>query len=311
MCGYVGIYSDKLPSNEKFLESLTKIYHRGPDNQGIQTLQNLILGHSRLSIIDLNKNANQPIFSACGRFLLIHNGEIYNFETIKKELINLGLTFQTNSDSEVILQSYNQWGEKCLQKFDGMFSFVIYDKDQNKLFGARDRIGVKPLYYHLDNESFIFSTTINSILTLKPELKNKTCENAIRAYFEIGFLPGEISSYQDIKKILPGHSFNFDLETKKLEISKYWDFKTSTPYKGKYNQATNELHNILRRSVKSRFVSDVPVGIFLSGGIDSSLVQPQTSGRHHRILRTFAHLGRKDVAASPCPFHHNRRGNRP
>ena len=172
MCGILGVYDSSGVNKSRFTESLSKLYHRGPDNQGEKEInKKLFFGHTRLSIIDLDSSSNQPFFED-ENYILTYNGEIFNYLELKEKLKLKGCIFKTNGDTEVVLKSYIFWGEKCVERFNGMWAFAIYDKIKNQIFCSRDRYGIKPFYYTFDRENFIFSSMINSIITYDESIKS-------------------------------------------------------------------------------------------------------------------------------------------
>lgn len=281
MCGIAGYAGS---GNKKtLLTMLGAISHRGPDDQGIYIDKKVGLGNNRLSIIDLSSKGRQPIFDDTRSICIVFNGEIYNFQDLRKELESK-YTFKTNTDTEVLLMSYKEWGIDCLQRLNGMFSFVIYDKNKDLLFGARDRLGEKPLKYYFNGESFIFASEIKGIL---PALKSKPEIDpiAINHYLTFGYVPAPLTGFKNIYKLPPGHFFHY--KQGKLKIKKYWRLD----FKNKINLPEKEWENILikklRESVKSRLIADVPVGVFLSGGIDSSALVALISQITKNKIKTF------------------------
>jgi asparagine synthase (glutamine-hydrolysing) len=268
MCGIAGIVGFKA-NKQRILSMLDYQKHRGPDFMDYYVEDdNIALGHNRLSIIDLSTNANQPFYSECGNFILVYNGEIYNYPELKKELQHK-YTFTTQSDTEVLLNSFLEWGEKSLDKLKGMFSFAIWDKRKQKLFAARDRFGVKPFYYFLDTENFHFASEINTIfhsgVTKIPN--NKVWLN----YFSEGSygLPSE-TFWKNLHQ-LPG-GYYLTLEQNKLEIKKWYFFENNVQllFDKKEKDEEEYITQLLLKSINLRFRADVPVGFNLSGGLDSS-----------------------------------------
>jgi asparagine synthase (glutamine-hydrolysing) len=279
MCGIVGSYSNgNHESQEKRIqEAVNALKHRGPDDKGIEKYllndSSLILGHTRLAIIDLSSSGHQPMNSFSGRYSLIFNGEIYNYIEIREELIALGYTFQTNTDTEVLLSAWEEWNDDSLKRLKGMFSFVIFDKKKKILSGARDAFGIKPFFYFHDDEEFIFSSEISALL--------KACKKTVKPNWQVAYdylVKGhydnsENTFFDNVKNLLPGHSFLIDLNTQnKLIIKKWWfpsiEEKTDLTFK----KATEELRELFLENIRLHLRSDVPVGAALSGGIDSSAV---------------------------------------
>src|SRR3989344_9310135 len=248
--------------------------HRGPDDYDYFIDKNVSIGHRRLSIIDLSKKGKQPLFNEDGTILVICNGEIYNYIELRGELEKSGHKFYSNSDSEVLVHLYEEYGEKFLNKLIGMFSFCIWDIKNKKGLIVRDRLGIKPLYYYFKDGILFFASEIKSLL-LNKEIKKEIDLQSLSYYLSLRFIPGPRTIIQEINKLQPGHYIKF--ENKKIEIKKYWDFKFREERKDEGN-LKKELYELLEDSVKRQLISDVPLGIFLSGGIDSStLVQIASS----------------------------------
>lgn len=263
MCG---IYlTNKNISVDEATEKLKLINYRGPDNLSVQKIDNLILGHLRLSILDLDKRSNQPFFGF--ENYIVFNGEIYNYQEIKKELISLNYSFKTTSDTEVLLAAYKEWGKFFVERLNGMFSFCIYDVKKNVIFCARDRLGVKPFYYTFEDGIFEICSQVISLKN-NHEISSK----AISLYLSCGYVPSPYSIYVGINKLKPGHTLEINLNSNSLNAECYWDLKLQSTSKLSYNEAKEQLHDLLVDAVKIRLQSDVKVGSFLSGGIDSALV---------------------------------------
>lgn len=279
MCG---IYITNLDlKKDSILNKINKIKFRGPDNTGYTKIGKISVAHLRLSIIDLDKRSNQPFYY--DGLYLTYNGEVYNYKEIRSELISLGYKFKTKSDTEVILISYHKWGRKMLDKMNGMFSFSIYDSNKNIIFSARDRLGVKPFYYKFNNGKFEISSQISPL-----ENNSLTINNiAISAYLKTGYIPSPLSIYNEINKLSPGCYMIIDLKSNKLSIKKYWDLTKINQVKISYDEALNELEKLVTDSVKIRLNSDVPMGTFLSGGIDSALITSIASKISNKKINTF------------------------
>jgi len=282
MCGIYGstlIYSPSI-----LRKKLDIIRFRGPDYSDIKNFNNrLILGHNRLSIIDLDPRSNQP-FS----YLNLHitfNGEIYNYIEIKNELIKLGYIFKTTSDTEVICVSYIEWGVNCLQRFNGMFSFVIYDEKKNNLFGARDRLGKKPFYYIHNDVLFEFASQPSQLAIANNLTIN---DNSISQFLVWHYIPDPDTIYKEVKKLKAGHYFTFDLSSNILNITKYWDLNKNVNIdKLNYEDTKTELKYLLSNATSIRMISDVPLGVFLSGGIDSTLITALAQSQSSTPIKTF------------------------
>lgn len=289
MCG---IYGATIKYTEtQIKEKLKRTEFRGPDKMGWQLYprgnENIIFGHNRLAIVDLDSRSDQP-FTYDDQINIVFNGEVYNFKTLKATLLKKGYKFRTTSDTEVICAAYLEYGEKCVDHFNGMFAFVIYDKGKQKLFGARDRLGKKPFYYYHLGKDFEFSSQISSI-----QLYNKNLsisEKSITYYMAWGAIPDPYSIFNEVKKLLPGHTFTFDLNTGVFNSKQYWDidYKTKHSFKGSYEDAKSELSAVLTDAVSSRLFADVPVGVFLSGGVDSSIVTAFATKTSSTKIKTFS-----------------------
>jgi len=282
MCGIYGStfrYSDQIVR-----EKLARIYFRGPDFSAFKHYEDITLGHNRLSIIDLDPRSNQPFNYY--HLEIVFNGEIYNYQDIKSELIKRNYVFSTTSDTEVICAAYLAYGEDCVKHFNGMFAFVIYDSNKKELFGARDRFGKKPFYYSHSGHSFEFASQPSQI-----SIGNNLSidETAIQDYLIWDYIPEPKSIYQDVRKLPAAHSFKFYLSTGNLKISKYWDldYSCENKFTGTYEDAKHQLSNLITNAVNIRLFADVPLGVFLSGGIDSSLVSA-LAVRQVKRVKTFS-----------------------
>ena len=267
MCGIVGIYSRKGIDKQQLKKATEIMQHRGPDAEGYFTDSIIGLGHKRLKIIDLSDNANQPMSNENGNLQIIYNGEIYNFREIRRELEEFNHKFKTNSDTEVILHAYEQWQENCLQRFNGMFAFAIWDNAKKELFLARDRAGVKPLYYYLDKDRFIFASEIKALLEF--DIPRELNTDVLYDYLNYFILIGNYTLFKHIKTIPPAHFLI--LSQDKITAKKWWDFSYSEEQKTEQQWIT-EFREQLLRSIELRLIADVPIGAFISGGIDSSAI---------------------------------------
>lgn len=272
MCGIAGIIGEKTKNKDVIIKKMTDlIAHRGPDDDGFYHDEKVGLGMRRLSIIDL-KSGKQPIESKDGSLLIFFNGEIYNYKALREELIKKGYDFKTNTDTEAILHLYEDEGEKMLTKLRGMFAFCIYDKNQNSLFAARDYFGIKPLYYFIkDGEIAAFASEIKSIL-IHPEYKREVNDEAIFNYLSFQYNPLKETMFKNIYKLDPGSFLKINLRDGKFKEERYWSFRFAQEEKTEEKKSGEELLKKLEDSVRHHMVSDVPVGSFLSGGIDSSII---------------------------------------
>lgn len=279
MCG---IYLTNISLEEEEVKSkLETIQFRGPDYLGIQKESDLTFGHLRLSILDLNVRSHQPM--KFEDLVIVFNGEIYNFQEIKIELINLGYTFTTTGDTEVLLKGYKAWGPDLVSKLNGMFAFAIYDATSRKIFCSRDRLGVKPFYYSWSDGQFEICSQ------LRPISQNKKIDqDAISMYLDCGYIPSPYTIYQKVYKLSPGNNLEIDLTEQKYEIKEYWNLKKVKETALSYDEAKHKLHEMLKEAVKIRLRSDVPFGSFLSGGIDSALVSSIAAKVSKERIRTFS-----------------------
>jgi asparagine synthase (glutamine-hydrolysing) len=290
MCGITGkIYFDKerTVSLEELKVMTNVIQHRGPDDEGHLLLGNVGLGFRRLSIIDL-KAGHQPLSDNSERYWITFNGEIYNFQELREMLQKKGYFFRTSSDTEVIVNLYAEYKEKCLDYLRGMFAFVIWDKIENELFGARDRFGIKPFYYYIDNDKFIWASELKSI-SVAQNIKKDINLSSLDYYFAYGYTPRNQSIFTQIEKLKPGHYFSFNpVKNSKLKIRPYWEIKFEPDYSKSEEDWKELLYDTLSDSVKMRMISDVPLGAFLSGGIDSSTVVALMSLNSESRIKTFS-----------------------
>lgn len=273
MCGIFGIISKKNIIKTKFNQSLRLIKHRGPDNESsiFETLnsKNIALGHTRLSIIDLSEKANQPL--SIGKYTIIFNGEIYNYKTLKLKLEKEGVVFKTESDTETIIQSYIKYGIKTTVKnLNGMFAFAILDRKKGKLILARDRIGIKPLYFFINSENFVFSSELKSIREISTN-KFVIDINSIANYFFHKYVSEPTTIFEEISALNPGYIAEFDIKNFSFNTIQYWKLEKSSKQKDE-TKVLNDIDEILNRSLSEHLISDVPISFAFSGGLDSSLL---------------------------------------
>ena len=294
MCGICGFNWN----DEKLIQKMVqKIHHRGPDAQGVKAFPNFSIGNARLSILDLSVKGNQPMSSRNGKLWIVYNGEVYNFPEIKKELLDKGYQFKSHTDTEVVLKSYQEYGPGCLKKFNGMFAFAIWDEEKKELFLARDRIGIKPLYYYLKDGKLIFGSEIKSILKADC-VKREVNLQSMYYYLGYEFTPAPDTMFQNIYKLRQGHYAIF--KNGNLQIQKYWDLKFQ-PEISDEEEAADKIFTALKKSVQRRLISDVPLGVFLSGGLDSSTVVGFVSRLYPKKVQTFS-IGYKDKTFSELPY---------
>ena len=292
MCGIVGVAATQSICNRSWLrEGIFSLSHRGPDDHGEWwSADNTVgLGHRRLSIVDISALGHQPMQDNSGELCIVFNGEIYNFIELKDELIKKGHTFKSNSDTEVILASYNEWGFDCLNHLNGMFAFVIYDNRQKCIFMARDRVGEKPLFYTFDNGKLRFGSELKSLMA-DPTLTRRVNLEALDCYLAMGFVPGDRCLLDGVNKLPPAHALKFNLTSGEIHLWKYWDLPDfdNSGHKDTLseNQLLDELESLLEDSVRRQMAADVPVGVLLSGGVDSSLIAAMAA-RSASKIKTF------------------------
>ncbi len=295
MCGITGIFAFNLVGkfNMINLAAATKtLERRGPDHQGLYSDSFVGLGHRRLSIIDTSAAANQPMWDEAGRYCIIFNGEIFNFQELRKELEAKGISFSTHSDTEVLLKLYILEKEKCLNKLNGFFAFCVYDKQEQTFFLARDRYGIKPLLYVMDEDKFIFGSEMKSILAYG--IGKDLDYTSLHTYLQLNYIPAPRTIFKKVKKLLPGHFLT--IVNCQLSIVDYYTIPYDSLQVEKnpisYQEAKQKLKILLEASVQRRLVADVPLGTFLSGGIDSSVVTALAK-KYKPDLHTFS-IGFRD-----------------
>lgn len=267
MCGIYGVIAPAVEYG--FLKKATDtLIHRGPDDAGYYLDKNAGLGHRRLSIIDV-AGSRQPIFNEDRSKCIVFNGEIYNFQELRNRLLSRGHVFQTLGDTETILHAYEEWGESCVEQISGMFAFAIWNIPERRLFLARDRTGIKPLFYAREEERFFFASEMKAIL-FDASFDREIDHAALAAYFTLSYIPGEMTIYRKIRKLLPGHTLT--LQNGVCKIKKYWDLHFQPDSARKEEYFVEGAMHLLREAVGSHMVSEVPLGAFLSGGIDSSAI---------------------------------------
>ena len=288
MCGICGIYNARgiEKSHRQLVDEMNlTLKHRGPDGDGIFADKSVVLGHRRLSIIDLD-GGDQPIFNEDGSIAIVFNGEIYNYQELRKDLVSKGHKFSTHSDTEVIVHLYEEKGLDCLDDLNGMFAFALWDKNRQRLFIARDRFGEKPLYYHYSNGKLVFASELKAIIK-DTRINREVDVSALDDYLAYGYVPAPKSIYKNIKKLPQAHCLT--LEKENLNVRRYWSAEiTSDKHNINEQDAMEQLRELLLDSIKIRLRSDVPVGAFLSGGIDSSLIVALSAQQYQGKLTTFS-----------------------
>ncbi len=291
MCGIAGFITKdhevRKDERQIILDKMCKVItHRGPDEQGTAIEGRAALGMRRLSIIDL-KGGQQPIYNESGSKFIVFNGEIYNFRELKTELESLGYTFKTNSDTETIIHAYEEFGTECLEKLRGMFAFAIWDKENESLFMARDRVGKKPLFFSLiENGNFVFGSELKC-LQAHGEITNEIDYSALDAFLTFGYVPEDFCIFRGVQKLKPGHFLTF--KDGRVTTNQYWDFKYDIIAEPKDEaDYINELRKKIREAVEVRLISEVPLGAFLSGGVDSSAVVGMMSQILDKPVKTFS-----------------------
>ncbi|MBI2654856.1 asparagine synthase (glutamine-hydrolyzing) [Candidatus Woesearchaeota archaeon] len=282
MCGIAGFYGFEEKALLKRMADI--ISHRGPDGEGYYTNRNVMLASRRLSIIDL-ATGDQPIFNEDKSIAIVYNGEIYNFQELRRDLERKGHRFYTNTDTEAIVHSYEEYGIECLKSFNGMFAFALYDDNKKQLLLARDRCGVKPLYYALlKGNSLLFASEIKSILQ-HPEVKREVDLDALNQYIRLRYVPGKKTMFKGINKLLPGHCLI--ASKKNIKIGKYWELDIDVNEEIDENYAIGKLRSTMQNAVKLQMISDVPIGSFLSGGLDTSAIVAFASKVSDKPINTF------------------------
>jgi asparagine synthase (glutamine-hydrolysing) len=291
MCGICGVVrTNERTVDPELLEKMaTSMAHRGPDDHGYWRSPDARVGfgHRRLSIIDLSPGGHQPMLDRGGNLCIVFNGEIYNFLELRAELEGLGHAFFTSSDTEVILAAYRQWGVDCVRKLNGMFAFALFDTQQRRLFMARDRAGEKPLFYRHEGGTFAFASELKALLA-DGEMRRTIDPEALNEFFAFGYVPGESSIFAGVRKLPQGSALTLDLASDSLRVWRYWTLPP--PPNGqprREEELLEEIEHLLMDSVRLRLIADVPVGVMLSGGVDSSLVTAMAARVSSQPVRTF------------------------
>ncbi|MGB0383221.1 MAG: asparagine synthase (glutamine-hydrolyzing) [Ardenticatenaceae bacterium] len=291
MCGIVGIASQSPTINPDLLVAMRDtMHHRGPDDAGVWWSSDYRIGlaQRRLAIIDLSPGGHQPMSDRSGQLWITFNGEIYNYEELRRALESRGHRFRTASDTEVILEAYRAWGVDCLSHLNGMFAFGLYDKSRQRLFLARDRAGEKPLFYRHTPEKLVFASELKALMA-DPAFSRTIDLQALDYYLAYGYVPGDMCMLKGVRKLPPAHGLIYDLAANQVQIWRYWELPDPPPANESIPEEglIEELETLLLDSVRLRLIADVPVGILLSGGIDSSLVTALAARVTSEPLRTF------------------------
>ncbi|MBV9180397.1 MAG: asparagine synthase (glutamine-hydrolyzing) [Acidobacteria bacterium] len=302
MCGICGIFyfDRRRPAERDTLAAMNQqIAHRGPDDEGFYLEGNVGLAMRRLSIIDV-QSGHQPISNEQENVWIVYNGEIYNHQQLRRDLEDRGHRYRTHTDTETIVHLYEEYGADCVQHLRGMFAFVIWDRRSRKLFAARDRLGIKPFYYRYDSEKFLFGSEIKTVLAY-PGVEAQFNQSILPEYLAFGYVVGEDTFFREIQKLPPGHTLELN-EGGQLRVEQYWDLDISLPEpprpRSYYVQTYREL---LEEAVSSHLMSDVPLGVFLSGGLDSSAVAALAQRSVQEPLQTFS-VGYAEQSYSELPF---------
>ena len=304
MCGIVGIIdlAGREQVDGKLVEAMNQSqFHRGPDQGGVHLEPGVGLGHRRLSIIDLS-SGRQPLFNEDGSVVVVYNGEIYNFASLADELRRRGHRFRTHCDTEVIVHAWEEWGERCVHRFRGMFAFALWDRNNRRVFLARDRLGIKPLYYSLvGNRYLVFSSELKALL-LHPGLNRTVDRKAVEDYFTFGYVPEPRTILCDVHKLAPGHYMEIEHGRPEVRQSQYWDVPFQPLEGGDENELAEELRDRLREAVRIRLLAEVPLGAFLSGGVDSSAVVAMMAGLNPEEPVNTCAIGFRDPAFNESDY---------
>jgi asparagine synthase (glutamine-hydrolysing) len=308
MCGITGFIDfSKQSSRETLVAMRETLIHRGPDDQGEAILDTpaarVGLGFRRLSIIDLSPLGHQPMTNDANGDVVMLNGEIYNYKEIRKELEALGHSFKSNSDTEVVLKAYMQWGKKSVDRFIGMFAIALYSKNANRIIFFRDRAGVKPFYWYWQDGLFLFASELKAFHA-HPLFKKEIDINALSLFLQHGYISAPWCIFKNAHKLMPGHTLTVNLENQEMNIEKYWDItdqynqpKLDIPF----SEAVDTTEKVLSSSFQYRMVADVPVGVFLSGGYDSTCVTALLQNNATRKIKTYT-IGFRETAYNEATY---------
>jgi asparagine synthase (glutamine-hydrolysing) len=290
MCGIVGFGGRERIAPEQVAVMRDTMTHRGPDDLGLWTSADgaATLAQRRLAVIDLSPGGHQPMADPTGRIHVVFNGEMYNFQEVRRELEAGGRPFHTASDTEVVLAAYDAWGEAFVEHIGGMFALALYDENKRSLYLARDRAGEKPLFVWQTDSRMVFASELKALFAL-PEFPRRLDHSALEHYLAFGYVPRDLCMIAGVRKLLPGCALRYDVDTGRTHSWRYWDLPELDSQAGarSANDLADELHELLRNAVRRQLVADVPVGILLSGGVDSSLVTAIAAGVSSRPVKTF------------------------
>lgn len=306
MCGIVGFVNFMRNSSSVELQKMTNVlHHRGPDDSGYsfyeESAYQIGLGHRRLSVLDLSRHGHQPM--SYENLEIVYNGEVYNFKDIRVELEKYNYSFESESDTEVILKAYHRWGVKAVDRFNGMFAISIYDKQKQELTLVRDRAGVKPLYYYWQDGLFMFGSELKSFHN-NPSFKKEIDANSLALYLQYGYIPAPHSIFKNTFKLQAGHCLTLQIQNSEFNINKYWDvidFYNKPKLDISEDEAIEKMEKLLKMAFDFRMVADVPVGVFLSGGYDSSVVTALLQHEQSRKLNTFT-IGFHEKGFDESPY---------
>lgn len=306
MCGICGFVHNREIDEKVLVKMNDTLVHRGPDDSGhiVRSIGNYQVGmaHRRLAILDLSSAGHQPMALDDNSVIVSYNGEIYNFQSIKDELIRLGYTFVSNCDTEVILKAYREWGLECIQRFNGMFAIALWDENKKEFYLIRDRMGVKPLYYYVFDNNIAFASELKALMEY-PFFDKTINHNALALLVERRYITGPESIFLNTYKLEPGHLLKWDGMGIRIEC--YWNFQKKyndlSRFEGSYEEAADELRELIRDSVRLRMISDVPVGGFLSGGYDSSLITAVMKEQCNGPINTFT-IGFEEDRYNEAPY---------
>ena len=288
MCGIAGRYNylSHNPVDPDVLKGMLELWaHRGLDGEWVYHQQDMGFGHRRLAVLDLTEAAHQPMVRGNGRLVITYNGEIYNFKELRNTLEGFGHQFRSQSDTEVVLAAYEQYGVDCLRHFRGMFALAIWDAGQQQLFLARDRAGKKPLYYRVDRHGIAFASEPKAFLA-EPAFQPRVDLAAMAHYLTYHYVPAPESAFQGVHKLLPAHYLL--VRNEKFHIERYWQRQSEPSFSGSFREAQEQLLVKLKEAIRGRLISDVPLGAFLSGGLDSSVIVGLMAQLSDQPVKTFS-----------------------